>query len=184
MGTYRVLGSWLSSLKLARMAALSFWMTARSSAIVLAARTLRINCFTAAPEVSAAIPWSKSGRGRRGHTRTHLGEQDDPAIGPPCESCPGAATASCRDSEIAKSSISSRRNQGARRGSRWAGGLAVFEECSPYSRQLYNAGCASTGHSLTVCAVVLRRRRTHFNVGHWPRKPSQPLGTYLPDWPS
>lgn len=38
--------SWLSSRKLARIAALSFWMTARSSAMVLAARTLRINCLT------------------------------------------------------------------------------------------------------------------------------------------
>jgi hypothetical protein len=38
----------LSSRKLARIDALSFWMTARSSAIVLAARTLRINCLTAA----------------------------------------------------------------------------------------------------------------------------------------
>lgn len=40
------LGSWLSSRKLARMEALSFWMTARSSAMVLAALTLRMNCFT------------------------------------------------------------------------------------------------------------------------------------------
>ena len=38
--------SWLSSLNDARMAALSFWMTARSSAIVLAERTFRINCLT------------------------------------------------------------------------------------------------------------------------------------------
>ncbi len=41
----------LSSRKLARMAALSFWITARSSAIVLAARTLRMNCFTITPEL-------------------------------------------------------------------------------------------------------------------------------------
>lgn len=34
------------------MAALSFWMTARSSAIVLAARTLRINCLTKSLRVS------------------------------------------------------------------------------------------------------------------------------------
>ena len=34
------------SLKLARIDALSFWMTARSSAIVFVARTLRMNCFT------------------------------------------------------------------------------------------------------------------------------------------
>jgi len=36
----------LSSRKLARMAALSFWMTALSSAMVFAARTLRMNCLT------------------------------------------------------------------------------------------------------------------------------------------
>lgn len=35
-----------SSLKLALMAALSFCTTARSSAMVLAARTLRMNCLT------------------------------------------------------------------------------------------------------------------------------------------
>lgn len=38
--------SWLSSRNEARIAALSFWMTARSSAMVLAERTLRMNCFT------------------------------------------------------------------------------------------------------------------------------------------
>lgn len=37
----------LSSRKLALMAALSFCTTARSSAMVLDARTLRMNCFTA-----------------------------------------------------------------------------------------------------------------------------------------
>ena len=36
----------LSSLKLARIAALSFCTTALSSAIVFEARTLRMNCFT------------------------------------------------------------------------------------------------------------------------------------------
>ena len=36
----------LSSRKLARIAALSFWMTALSSAMVFAARTLRMNCLT------------------------------------------------------------------------------------------------------------------------------------------
>lgn len=45
-GSHLTLGSWLSSRKLARMEALSFWMTARSSAMVLAALTLRMNCFT------------------------------------------------------------------------------------------------------------------------------------------
>jgi hypothetical protein len=43
---YRILESWLSSLKLALIAALSFCTTARSSAIVLEARTLRMNCLT------------------------------------------------------------------------------------------------------------------------------------------
>ena len=42
----RTLESPLSSRKLARMAALSFWTTARSSAMVLEARTFRMNCFT------------------------------------------------------------------------------------------------------------------------------------------
>jgi hypothetical protein len=45
--THLTFESWLSSLKLARMAALSFCTTARSSAMVLEARTLRMNCFTA-----------------------------------------------------------------------------------------------------------------------------------------
>ena len=45
--THLTLESWLSSLKLARMAALSFCTTARSSAIVFAARTFRMNCLTA-----------------------------------------------------------------------------------------------------------------------------------------
>ncbi len=43
---YLTLWSALSSRKLARMDALSFWMTALSSAIVFAARTLRMNCLT------------------------------------------------------------------------------------------------------------------------------------------
>ena len=44
--SYRRSELWLSSLKLARIAALSFCTTARSSAIVFEARTLRMNCFT------------------------------------------------------------------------------------------------------------------------------------------
>lgn len=52
-GHYRTLESWLSSRKLARMAALSFCTTARSSAMVLAARTLRINCLTFGTQWSA-----------------------------------------------------------------------------------------------------------------------------------
>jgi len=43
---YRKSELWLSSLKLALIAALSFCTTARSSAMVFAARTLRMNCFT------------------------------------------------------------------------------------------------------------------------------------------
>lgn len=43
---YLTLESPLSSLKLALIAALSFCTTARSSAMVLEARTLRMNCFT------------------------------------------------------------------------------------------------------------------------------------------
>ena len=46
MPAYRKSELWLSSLKLARMAALSLCTTALSSAIVLDARTLRMNCFT------------------------------------------------------------------------------------------------------------------------------------------
>jgi hypothetical protein len=45
---YRTLESWLSSLKLALIAALSFCTTALSSAIVFAARTFRMNCLTMA----------------------------------------------------------------------------------------------------------------------------------------
>lgn len=44
--TNRMPESWLSSRNEARIAALSFWMTARSSAIVLAERTFRMNCLT------------------------------------------------------------------------------------------------------------------------------------------
>lgn len=44
---YLTFESPLSSLKLALIAALSFCTTARSSAIVLEARTFRMNCFTA-----------------------------------------------------------------------------------------------------------------------------------------
>ena len=44
--TNRTPESLLSSLNDARIAALSFWITARSSAIVLADRTFRINCLT------------------------------------------------------------------------------------------------------------------------------------------
>ena len=52
-----MLESWLSSLKLARMAALSFCTTALSSAIVFAARTFRMNCFTfRSYHVSAMLP--------------------------------------------------------------------------------------------------------------------------------
>lgn len=53
-GTHLTPESWLSSLKLALMAALSFWTTARSSAMVFAARTLRMNCFTS--HISASRP--------------------------------------------------------------------------------------------------------------------------------
>lgn len=49
---YRLSGSWPSSRKLALMAALSFCTTALSSAIVLAARTLRMNCLTAHERIS------------------------------------------------------------------------------------------------------------------------------------
>lgn len=44
--THLTFESWLSFLKLERIAALSFCTTARSSAIVFAARTFRMNCFT------------------------------------------------------------------------------------------------------------------------------------------
>ena len=66
--SYLTLESPLSSLKLALIAALSFCTTARSSAIVFAARTLRMNCFTTK---------HKSQRGLGGAagelTRTHSG---------------------------------------------------------------------------------------------------------------
>jgi len=48
---YLTLELWLSSRKLALMAALSFCTTALSSAIVLAALTLRMNCLTAVGSV-------------------------------------------------------------------------------------------------------------------------------------
>jgi hypothetical protein len=54
--------SWLSSLKLARMAALSFCTTALSSAMVLEARTLRMNCLTEWFFSPSAFSWC-GGRG-------------------------------------------------------------------------------------------------------------------------
>ena len=49
-----ILASPLSSLKLALIAALSFCTTARSSAMVFEARTLRMNCFT---RVNQQVAW-------------------------------------------------------------------------------------------------------------------------------
>ncbi len=64
---YLTLESPLSSLKLALIAALSFCTTARSSAIVFEARTLRINCFTtnSQPDVAEGLTG--------GLTRAHIG---------------------------------------------------------------------------------------------------------------
>lgn len=58
---YRTLESWLSSLKLALIAALSFCTTALSSAIVFAARTFRMNCLTV---VALYQLWVANGRSR------------------------------------------------------------------------------------------------------------------------
>jgi hypothetical protein len=64
LGKYAItnltLESVLSSLKLALIAALSFCTTARSSAIVLAARTLRMNCFTEHGQCQLGIPLQPS----------------------------------------------------------------------------------------------------------------------------
>jgi len=65
----------LSSLKLALMAALSFCTTARSSAIVFDARTLRMNCFTVEYQ-SLLVSW---GIGCR--TRTHLRGKSPSSVG-------------------------------------------------------------------------------------------------------
>jgi hypothetical protein len=72
--THRMLWSWPSSRKLALIAALSFWMTARSSAIVLAARTLRMNCFTVDADADQPSGTSQASTGEeaRLHTGTHL----------------------------------------------------------------------------------------------------------------
>lgn len=72
-GTHRTPESWLSSRKLARMAALSFCTTARSSAMVFAARTFRMNCFTGA--ISATCGRLGS---RAWHTGSHCGGLKDP----------------------------------------------------------------------------------------------------------
>lgn len=56
--THLTFESWLSFLKLERIAALSFCTTARSSAIVFAARTFRMNCFT---RVSQHLSTSRRG---------------------------------------------------------------------------------------------------------------------------
>lgn len=78
---YRMLWSPLSSRKLARMAALSFWMTARSSAMVFAARTLRMNCFTM---VELGVSESAHREAGDCHTGAHLEAMvDNPANGSP-----------------------------------------------------------------------------------------------------
>lgn len=100
--------SLLSSRKLARIEALSFWMTALSSAMVLAARTLRMNCLTvwacgmamsasscpasmAAHKCRALRPMSERGEvgwrgspGRQELTRSHdvVAVHQGPARGP------------------------------------------------------------------------------------------------------
>jgi hypothetical protein len=74
-GTHLTPESPLSSLKLARMAALSFWTTARSSAIVLAARTFRMNCFTVT--VSACLQ-GRTGEECGWRTGSHCGGLKDP----------------------------------------------------------------------------------------------------------
>jgi hypothetical protein len=82
---YLTLWSALSSLKLARIEALSFWMTARSSAMVFAARTFRMNCFTA--RVGSKVSGG-AGRGACGLfrelgelTRTHDDSRKKPTMG-------------------------------------------------------------------------------------------------------
>ena len=79
----------LSSLKLARMDALSFWMTALSSAMVFAARTLRMNCLTAGSgEVSHWVAvlisvWRAECEGAgRGRAATLTGAHDGDGSGP------------------------------------------------------------------------------------------------------
>jgi hypothetical protein len=82
---HRTLWSPLSSRKLARIDALSFWMTALSSAMVLAARTLRMNCLTVGTFGSAFEVMERlHGQGGGALTRTHLGGSRRPAEGQMC----------------------------------------------------------------------------------------------------
>ena len=77
---YRRSELWLSSRKLARMAALSFCTTARSSAMVLEARTLRMNCFTV--DVGRQLSWLVALIAALRHTGAHLGGGlKDPSAG-------------------------------------------------------------------------------------------------------
>lgn len=82
-----MLESWLSSLNDARIAALSFWMTARSSAIVFADRTFRINCLTIwlAPVglaiYTARTMWGGRGKGSGKHSRDVIAVARDPPQG-------------------------------------------------------------------------------------------------------
>ena len=82
-----MLESWLSSLNDARIAALSFRMTARSSAIVFADRTFRINCLTiclAPVELviyTARTMWGGRGKGAGKHSRDVIAVVRDPPQG-------------------------------------------------------------------------------------------------------
>lgn len=72
--SYLTLESALSSLKLALIAALSFCTTARSSAMVFEARTLRMNCFTRDNQLPDRGVWGMNClRLTRTHSRTLWG---------------------------------------------------------------------------------------------------------------
>lgn len=73
--------SWLSSRNEARIAALSFWITARSSAMVFADRTLRMNCLTVDRLDCVVRMHLRGEEGRRAALTGRHGDQRDPRRG-------------------------------------------------------------------------------------------------------
>lgn len=72
--------SWLSSRNEARIAALSFWITARSSAMVFADRTLRMNCLTV-DRLDCVVRMHLRGGGAAGSTYGKTWRPEGPPAG-------------------------------------------------------------------------------------------------------
>jgi hypothetical protein len=104
LATYLTFESPLSSLKLALMAALSFCTTARSSAMVFEARTLRMNCFTTNSQQAGrgGVLWRPTGAHTGG-----VGPRNGPDLRPlsklRIEILASCGIRECVDSEVGRS---------------------------------------------------------------------------------